>query len=55
MLEVKVQPVNNPPVLSGLKSFYPTIRLNDLIEDAYNLGPITDPETSDTVTLTYTL
>jgi hypothetical protein len=26
-----------------------------LIEDAYNLGPVTDPETSDTVTLTYTV
>ncbi len=53
MLEVKVEPVNNPPVLSGLKSFNPTISLNDLIENAYSLGPVTDPETSDTVTLIY--
>ena len=50
-----MQPVNNPPVLSGLKSFYPIIRLSDLIQDAYILGPVTDPETSDTLTLTYTV
>ena len=48
-------PVNNPPVLSGLKSFYPIIRLNDLIQDAYILGPVTDPEFSDSMTLTYTV
>ncbi len=55
MLEVKVQTGNNIPFLSGLNNFYPTISLSDLIEDAYNLGPVTDPETSDTVTLTYTV
>jgi hypothetical protein len=55
MLEVKVSTGNNRPVLSGLNNFYLTIRLSDLIEDAYNLGPVTDPDTSDTVTLTYTV
>jgi hypothetical protein len=55
MLEVKLQPENNPPFLSGLKSFFPTIRLSDLIEDAFNFGPVSDLEYSDTVTLTYTV
>ena len=55
MLEVKVYSGNNIPILSGINNFYPTISLNDLIKDAYNLGPVTDPETSDTVTLTYTV
>jgi hypothetical protein len=48
-------PTNHPPILSGLATFYPTIILKDLKNDAYNFGPITDEDSGDIATLTYTV
>ena len=36
-------------------TFYPSISLSDLKDDAVNFGPITDPDEGDTVTLVYTI
>jgi hypothetical protein len=36
-------------------TFYPSISLSDLKDDAVNFGPITDPDEGDTVTLMYTV
>jgi hypothetical protein len=48
-------PSNHLPVLSGLATFFPIISLRDLKNDTYNFGPITDGDSGDIVTLTYTV
>ena len=62
MLEVKTKPMNNQPILLGLSStinqnlFAETvINLNDLKEDVYNFGPVSDLDDEDIVKLTYTV
>ncbi len=50
-----IKPTNHPPILSGLTTFSSTIILKELKNDAYNLGPITDEDSGDIATLTYTV
>lgn len=55
MLEVKTKPMNNQPILLGLSSAETIINLNDLKEDIYNFGPVSDLDDEDIVKLTYTV
>jgi hypothetical protein len=54
-LQVLAMPTNHNPVLSGLDSLFPTFSLMDLKNNVYNFGPITDDDSGDTITLTYTV